>query len=64
MGHGDPLRAAIAQTLGMPLDVMLRLERSPRLGFSILGISGNGVTVDALNDRSHLPGVTAGTANP
>ena len=62
-GDGDPLRAAIAQTLGMPLDVMLRLEIAPAW-LSIPRRSENGVTVDALNDRNRLRGVTAGTANP
>jgi probable phosphoglycerate mutase len=63
VGHGDPLRAAIAQTLGMPLDFMLRLEIAPA-SLSILRLFENSVTVESLNDRSHLCGVTAGTANP
>lgn len=62
-GDGDLLRADIAQTLGMPLDVMLRLEIAPAW-LSIPRRSENGVTVDALNDRNRLRGVTAGTASP
>jgi broad specificity phosphatase PhoE len=63
VGHGDPLRAAIAQSLGMPLDYMLRLEIAAA-SLSILRIDEFGISIELLNDRSHLLGVTADSASP
>ena len=63
VGHGDPLRAAIAQSLGMPLDFMLRLEIAAA-SLSVLRIDESGISMELLNDRGHLSGVTAGSASP
>ena len=52
VGHGDPIRAAIAQAIGLPLDFMLRFEIAPA-SLSILITSSDGVLLERLNDRGH-----------
>jgi broad specificity phosphatase PhoE len=52
VGHGDPLRAAIAQAIGLPLDFMLRFDIAPA-SLSILRTSEHGVVLERLNDLSH-----------
>jgi broad specificity phosphatase PhoE len=52
VGHGDPLRAAIAHAIGLPLDFMLRFEIGTA-ALSILRTSEHAVLLECLNDRSH-----------
>ncbi len=52
VGHGDPLRAAIAHAIGLPLDFMLRFEIGTA-ALSTLRTSAHGVLLECLNDRSH-----------
>jgi broad specificity phosphatase PhoE len=52
VGHGDPIRAAIAQAIGLPLDFMLRFEIAPA-SLTILKTGEHGVLLEYLNDSSH-----------
>lgn len=52
VGHGDPIRAAIAQAIGLPLDFMLRFDIAPA-SLSILRTGEHGVLLERLNDLSH-----------
>jgi probable phosphoglycerate mutase len=52
VGHGDPIRAAIAHAIGLPLDFMQRFDIAPA-SLSILRMSGHGVVLERLNDLSH-----------
>jgi probable phosphoglycerate mutase len=52
VGHGDPIRAAIAQAIGLPLDFMQRFDIAPA-SLSILRTSEHGVVLERLNDLSH-----------
>ena len=52
VGHGDPIRAAIAQAIGLPLDFMQRFDIAPA-SLSILRTSEHGVVLERLNDVSH-----------
>jgi len=49
VGHGDPIRAALAHYLGMPLDLMLRLVVDVA-SVSIVEVDGASVRVLAIND--------------
>jgi broad specificity phosphatase PhoE len=55
VSHADPLRAAIAYHLGMPLDFILRLEIAPA-SLSVLSLSPDGAGLLSLNDTAHLSG--------
>jgi probable phosphomutase (TIGR03848 family) len=48
VSHGDPIRAALAYYLGMPLDFFWRLEISPA-SFSLVQMDEHGVRVLATN---------------
>ena len=50
VSHGDPLRAAIAYFLGMPLDFLLRFEVHPA-SLSVVELGEWGVEVLCVNDR-------------
>jgi probable phosphoglycerate mutase len=52
VGHGDPMRALIAQSIGLPLDSMLRFELDPG-SLSILAVEDGRARLLLLNDRSH-----------
>jgi broad specificity phosphatase PhoE len=52
VGHGDPIRAAIAHAIGLPLDFMLRFDIAPA-SLSILRTSEHGIVLERLNDLSH-----------
>ena len=54
VGHGDPIRAAVAQAIGLPLDFMLRFDIAPA-SLSVLRTSEHGVVLERLNDLSHCP---------
>jgi broad specificity phosphatase PhoE len=54
VSHGDPLRGALAYFLGIPLDLVLRLEVSPA-SLSIVQIHDWGARVLCLNDTGELP---------
>jgi broad specificity phosphatase PhoE len=49
--HGDPIRAALAYYLGIPLDFMLRFEVDPA-SVNVLSISDHGPRVLCVNDCS------------
>jgi probable phosphoglycerate mutase len=46
--HGDPIRSALTFYLGIPLDLLTRLEVSPG-SYSILRLSPSGPQVLAIN---------------
>ena len=46
--HGDPIRSALVYYLGMPLDLLVRLEVSPG-SYSILTVEGWGAEILAIN---------------
>jgi broad specificity phosphatase PhoE len=52
VGHGDPIRAAIAQAIGLPLEFMLRFDVAPA-SLTILRTGEHGVLLERLNDFSH-----------
>jgi len=54
IGHADPLRAVIAHFLGMPLDLMLRVEISPA-SVSVVRIGEWAPQVICLNDTGEVP---------
>jgi broad specificity phosphatase PhoE len=54
VGHGDPIRAAIAYFVGIPLDFMLRFEISPA-SVSVLDLSEDGALLLVLNETGDLP---------
>lgn len=49
VGHGDPIRAALVHFLGMPLDLMRRIEIAPA-SLSVVDIAAWGPTVLRVND--------------
>lgn len=53
VSHGDPLRSAIAYYLGVPLDMVLRLEVSPA-SVSVLQLHGWGARVLAVNETGDV----------
>ena len=54
VGHGDPIRAAICQSVGLPIDFMLRLEIAPA-SLTVLRIGQDGaLLLERLNDCSHI----------
>jgi probable phosphoglycerate mutase len=53
VGHGDPLRALLAYYLGMPLDLVQRLEIAPA-SVSVLELEPHGARVLGLNQTSGL----------
>ncbi len=56
VSHGDPIRSAILHFLGMPIDLMLRLEIS--LGsISTLALEGEGARLLAVNQCDGMPPV-------
>jgi probable phosphoglycerate mutase len=52
IGHGDPLRVAVASLLGLPIEAMLRLEIAPA-SISIIRMEGQEPRLELLNDRGH-----------
>jgi len=56
VSHGDPIRAALAYYLGVPIDLFLRIEVAPA-SVSVLAIDGWGPRVLCLN---HTIGQTIG----
>jgi broad specificity phosphatase PhoE len=54
VSHGDPLRSALAYFLGIPLDLVLRVEVSPA-SLSIVQIHDWGARVLCLNDTGEVP---------
>jgi len=54
VGHADPLRAVIAHFLGMPLDLMLRVEISPA-SVSVVRMGEWASHVICLNDTGGVP---------
>jgi probable phosphoglycerate mutase len=54
VGHADPLRAVIAHFLGMPLDLMLRLEISPA-SVSVVRMGEWAPQVICLNETGEVP---------
>jgi probable phosphoglycerate mutase len=57
VSHGDVIKSAIARCLGMPLDLLMRVEVQPA-SVSVIEVSEWGGTVRAVN----LPPEAAGTA--
>ena len=53
VSHGDPLRAAIAFYLGVPLDMILRLEVSPA-SVSVVQLHDWGARVLAVNETGEV----------
>jgi broad specificity phosphatase PhoE len=51
VSHGDPLRAAVAFYMGIPMDMLLRFEISPA-SVSVLELSEWGARVMCVNDRA------------
>ena len=51
VSHGDPLRAAVAYFMGIPLDMLLRFEVHPA-SLSVLSFGEWGSKVLCVNDRS------------
>ena len=54
MSHADPIRAALAYFLGMPLDLLLRLEISPA-SVSVLQLDDWGPKVLCVNEIGEIP---------
>jgi probable phosphoglycerate mutase len=52
VGHGDPIRAAVANAIGLPLDFMLRFEIAPA-SLTVLRTGEHGVVLERLNDLRH-----------
>ena len=48
VSHADVIKALLAYLLGMPIDLMQRIEVSPA-GRSVVAFEGNDVKVEALN---------------
>ncbi len=54
VSHGDPLRAAVAYFMGIPLDLTLRFEISPA-SLSVLELSEWGSRMLCVNDTGEVP---------
>jgi broad specificity phosphatase PhoE len=54
VSHADPLRAALAFYLGMPLDLLLRFEISPA-SVSVVQAWDSGTSVICLNETGEIP---------
>jgi probable phosphoglycerate mutase len=54
VGHGDPIKTAIACCAGIPLDLMLRIEISPA-SISVITIDEYGPGVLCVNNTAELP---------
>jgi broad specificity phosphatase PhoE len=54
VGHGDPLKTAIAHFVGIPIDHLQRLEIAPA-SVSLLEIGGWGARLLGLNLRGQMP---------
>lgn len=54
VGHGDPIKAAIACYAGIPLDLMLRLEISPA-SISMVSLDYDGPRILCVNHTGKLP---------
>jgi len=54
VGHGDPIKAAIACCAGIPLDLMLRIEISPA-SISVVTIDDYGPGILCVNHTAQLP---------
>jgi broad specificity phosphatase PhoE len=55
VSHGDVLRTLLAYALGIPLDLLLRLEISPA-SISVLEVTGQGPRLLLLNGTEEWPG--------
>jgi probable phosphoglycerate mutase len=55
VSHGDVLRTLLAYALGIPLDLLLRLEISPA-SISVLEVTGQGPRLLLLNGTEGWPG--------
>jgi hypothetical protein len=60
VSHAEVLRAALGYYMGVPLDLLLRIELSPA-SVSILHINEHGPRIAGLNDTSHLSALSPGT---
>jgi broad specificity phosphatase PhoE len=54
VSHGDPLRAAVAYFLGIPLDLLLRFEISPA-SVSVVQLHDWGARVLCVNETGEIP---------
>ena len=54
VGHGDPLRSAVAFFLGIPLDLILRFEISPA-SVTVVETGDWGARVICLNETGEVP---------
>jgi probable phosphoglycerate mutase len=54
VSHGDPLRAAVAYFLGIPLDLVLRFEISPA-SVSVVQLHDWGARVLCVNETGEIP---------
>lgn len=56
IGHGDPIRAAVAYYAGIPLDLFQRLAIDPA-STSIVEVDNSGVRIVAINGLEDVPAV-------
>jgi probable phosphoglycerate mutase len=54
VSHGDPIKAAIAHYMGIPLDFLLRFEVDPA-SVSVIAINDYGAKVLCINQTGQLP---------